>query len=211
MTEVDRLFEQYISEHRAGGEAAPWAYLEQVEGTDREELAALLDAYLARAPGQEWDAEAFAGSPASQLAEHLSRALNGEAGLWPVMLPRARERAKIERSQVAKRLAAALGVGEREEKVRNYYHDMEYGLIPASGVSERVLDALGEIVGVAAETIRNAGRALGPGQAPAAGTAFARTAIADERYEPAPPSVAPASAAAADEPWDEVDELFRGG
>ncbi len=127
------------------------------------------------------------------------------------MLPRARERAKIERSQVAKRLAAALGVGEREEKVRNYYHDMEYGLIPASGVSERVLDALGEIVGVAAETIRNAGRALGPGQAPAAGTAFARTAIADESYAAAKPMAAPATEMQADEPWDEVDQLFRGG
>ncbi len=57
MTEVDRLFESYINEHRAGGEAQPWAYLEQVEGADREELAALLDAYLARAPGAEWDAK----------------------------------------------------------------------------------------------------------------------------------------------------------
>ena len=211
MTEVDRLFESYINEHRAGGEAQPWAYLEQVEGADREELAALLDAYLARAPGAEWDEQAFADSPAPRLAEQMSRALSGEAGLWPVMLPRARERSKIERSQVASRLAAALGVAKSEEKVRNYYHDMEYGLIPASGVSQRVLDALGEIVGVAAETIRSAGRTLGTGQAPAAGPAFARTTVADQSYATAKPMAAPAPEMEADEPWDEVDQLFRGG
>src|SRR4051812_25425418 len=62
MTDVDRLLREYIEEHRAGGEADPLAYVERLEGTDRAELEALIDAYLARAPGRDWDPEAYRGS-----------------------------------------------------------------------------------------------------------------------------------------------------
>src|SRR5437667_88545 len=53
MTDVDRLLREYIEEHRAGGEADPLAYVERLEGTDRAELEALIDAYLARAPARD--------------------------------------------------------------------------------------------------------------------------------------------------------------
>ncbi len=77
MTDVDRLLEQYIQQHRSGGDASPRPYLDQLEGTDRAELATLIDAYLARAPGREWDPEAYAGSPAEQLVSSLSESLEG--------------------------------------------------------------------------------------------------------------------------------------
>ena len=96
---------------------------------------------------------------------------------------------------------------DREDKVAGYYHQMEQGLLPAAGVSDRVLEALGRIVGETAQALREAGSALrppseGPAAAPAA--AFARRAYA----EAAPPPEAPAAQEAE---WDEVDELFRGG
>ena len=80
------------------------------------------------------------------------------------------------------RLAAALGVGDRKDKVAGYYHEMEQGLLPARGVSDRVLDALGRIVGETAQSLRDAGRALAPsGEGPAAApaAAFARPAYAE--------------------------------
>lgn len=90
---------------------------------------------------------------------------------------------------------------------------MEQGLLPADGVSDRVLGAIADIVGASTETLRRAGDAITPPPAgPTEQTAFARTALPDPAYEaadaeavPAGPPEHPADA------WDEVDELFRGG
>src|SRR5205814_651527 len=102
-----------------------------------------------------------------------------------------------------------LGVGNRPEKVAAYYHQMEQGLLPASGVADRVLEALGQLVGESAEALRDAGKALQPpGDAatpPAA--AFARHAYSDAGMESPGTTAEPAQPAE----WDEVDELFRGG
>ena len=115
MADVERLLSEYIAEHRAGGDADPRRYLERVEGLDRAELQALIDAYLQRAPGRAWDPEAFAGSSASILADRLARAVAGQAGMWPVVLPRLRERAQVMREDIARRLAEALGVAGFEQ------------------------------------------------------------------------------------------------
>lgn len=213
MSEVDRLFERYIDEHRAGGEADPWAFLGQVEGVDRAELAALIDSYLARAPGAEWDPEGFKGSAAERLTESLDRSLRGQAGLWPAILPRLRERARVNRTELAKRLTTSLALKPAQQpKVAEYYHQMEQGLIPARGVSDKVLDALAGIVGVGAAGIRRAGEPFGEPAPPAAGAAYARTAEPSPKYaaDRAPGAERP-DARAGEPGWDEVDELFRGG
>src|SRR5690242_738873 len=79
MPDVDELLKQYIEDHRAGGEADPRGYLAQVEGTDRSELAALIDAYLVRSPGQPWDEGAYTGSPAERVVESLRESLAGSS------------------------------------------------------------------------------------------------------------------------------------
>ena len=123
------------------------------------------------------------------------------------MLPRLRDRAGLKRSALVDRLAAALGVEDRREKVAGYYHEMEQGLLPAAGVSDRVLEALGRIVGETAQALRDAGRALTPsGEGPAApAAAFARRAYAEPAGAPSPGTQPPPAGE-----WDEVDELFRG-
>src|SRR5215213_3287884 len=114
MSDVDRLLGEYIAAHRAGQTADPAAYLARAPSDeDREELAALIDGYLARAPRRRWDPDAFHGSSAERVAEGLERAIGGAAGLWPVELPRLRERAQIRRTELVARLTSALGVGER--------------------------------------------------------------------------------------------------
>ena len=175
MADVDQLLKQYIEEHRAGGEADPLAYLEQVEGTDRKELAALIDAYLIRSPGQPWDEQAYRGSPAERLVESLHESLAGESGSWPVLLPQLRNKARIKREQLVNRLATALGVAGREEKVAYYYNQMEHGRLSPGGVSDRVLEALAGIVDTTTDVLRRAGQAVSSQQADAEAV-FARVA-----------------------------------
>jgi hypothetical protein len=212
MTDIDRLLSEYIAEHRSGGDAEPGGYLEQVEGSDRAELAALIDAYLARSPGQPWDEEAFKGSAAEQLVDSLSESLTGESGTWPVLLPRLRHQAKIKREQLVERLADALGVAGREEKVAYYYNQMEHGRLRPQGVSDRVLDALAALVHTTRDALRRAGEGMQKPEEPE-NMAFTRLAppppaeYADAEME----SPAPAAERSAGAEIDEVDELFLGG
>ncbi len=110
-----------------------------------------------------------------------------------------------------KRLADALGAAGKEKKVERYYHEMEQGMLPAKGVSNRVLDAIGSIVGASGEALRRAGAAFPPGPPPTEGAALARTATPDEEYD-SESSGAPAPASPAERTeMDEVDKLFTGG
>ena len=109
----------------------------------------------------------------------------------------------MRRSDLVTQLAAALDLPGREEKVGAYYHAMEQGTLPSAGVSQRVLEALGRLVGESADVLRRAGEAT---SAPPAGgaPAFARKASA--------PAAAPATRARVQRPArDEVDELFTSG
>ena len=206
MTDVERLFAGYKEAHQSGGEADPQPFLDQVVGTERDELAALIDAYLERVPRRGFDAAAFRDSPATAVADSVARTLSGVAGLWPVLLPRLRNQARIKRADLVAELAARLGAQSQKEKVASYYHEMEQGLLPASGVSDTVLDALGKIVGYGKDALRRAGEMPAPGEPPPEpGAVFARTTRRGDAVEEAP-TMPPAP-----EEWDEVDRLFRGG
>ena len=75
MSDVDRLLADYIAEHRAGGEADPGTYLARASAAERAELAALIDAYLARAPRQPFDQAAL---PRLDRGAHRRRARTGD-------------------------------------------------------------------------------------------------------------------------------------
>ncbi|MEA2332286.1 MAG: hypothetical protein QOH58_2424 [Thermoleophilaceae bacterium] len=207
MTDVERLLAEYKEAHRADGAPAdPRPYLARASGPDRAALGALIDAYLARAPRRSFDAARFRDSAAAPMAESLQRALSGSGGLWPALLPRLRNQARLRRAELVSELAARLGAQSQTEKVAAYYHQMEQGLLPATGVSDTVLEALGRIIGYSREALRRAGElpAPGAGAGPEPGAVFARTRRADsEPAEPAPE--------AAERHWDAVDRLFRGG
>ncbi len=177
-----------------------------MSGTDRAELEALLDGYLARAPRREFDRAAFSASPAARaVADALGRSLAGSSGTWPAVLPRLRDRARLRRAEVVSRLAVSLGAGDREAKVAGYYHAMEQGTLPAAGVSDRVLEALGRIVGESASALRAAGAAMtGPPSPPEPVRSFARVASLRDR------SAEPRRRAAPVPARDEIDELFTG-
>ena len=219
MADVETLFRAYVEEHRSGGEADPREYLARLEGVDRSELAALIDAYLQRAPARAWDPAAFAGSAAERATERIAAGWEEAQEAWQTLLPTLRDRARIKRAELVARLAAALGVEDQTAKVAAYYHQMEHGQLPSEGVSNRVLEALSTIVGESAERLRAAGSALGHGgdqRQVRESLAFARRAVSDPRYAepeaPAQPASAEAAAAPAEAPEpDLVDELFTGG
>lgn len=220
MSTVDDLLRQYIAEQRAGSAPDPHVYLERVEGAERAELAALIDGVLSRAPRAAWNREAFEQSAAKGIADSLARSLGGVSGLWPSLLPRLRHEARMKRAELVRTLAERLGFPADEERVGEYYHRMETGQLPPAGVSQRVLEALGSILGETADALREAGRTIapsGPGAIP--DVTFARTASPDPGWgEPAmgPPDDEPQTRAAAmpngsgREP-DELDRLFLAG
>ena len=209
MSDVDRLFDEYVEEHRAGGEADPRSFLARASPDDRPELAALIDGYLMRMPRREVELEKFRGTPAERTVDELERVLAGQGGLWPALLPRLRDRIGLKRSELVRHLAESLGVADKTEKVAAYYHEMEQGMLPEHGVADQVLQALGSLVGESAEALREAGRAIRPPSESAtpAAAAFARRAEAEAGM----PS--PGTTAESPEPalWDTVDQLFRGG
>lgn len=209
MPDAYELLQQYIALHRSGAEADPRDWLERVEGPDRAKLAGLIDAYLARAPMRAWDPEAFGRSGLADFAERVNDTLYSESGTWPVVLPSLRAKARLKRSDLVERLAAALGAQDKQAKVGSYYHEMESGDLPSEGVNDKVLEALGSILGQSAEGLRRAGRAIGSAATPAGepGAAFARTAQQRVESMEMPAPVSPGQTA---EP-DEVDRLFRGG
>src|SRR4051794_18213145 len=162
MVTSEQLLRDFMAHHRAGDDPDPRDYVQRVPAPDRMELAALIDHYLASRPRQSWDEAAFQASPAHAVVQGLERSLGAEAGTWSSLLPQLRNALQLRRAEIVSRLAEALGVPDREDKVRGYYHEMEQGLLPPEGVSARVLVALAGILRTDADALRHAGRALRP-------------------------------------------------
>jgi hypothetical protein len=208
MTQVDELLREYKQAHRAGS-GDPRPFLSRAPAADRAVLAALIEGYLEDAPRREFDREEFLESAAAPVAEGVQRSLAGAGGLWPALLPRLRAQARVKRADLVRELAARLGAESQQDKVAGYYHEMEQGLLPAEGVSDTVLEALGKIVGVAAESLRKAGSLPAPGPPRMdEATVFTRRALAAADVA-APPMAAQTVEDEAEE-WDEIDRLFRG-
>jgi hypothetical protein len=211
MAEVDRLFGEYIEQHLAGARPNPRDFTDQLAGEQREELVDLIDLYLLDAPSEPWDATAFRDSPEARALEGFERALRGQAGLLPGILPRLRDRAKLRRDQVVAALAEKVGASGKEDKVAAYYHQLEFGDLPATGVKKQVFEALGSILGVSGAALRRAGESLAPsggtGEEEAVHARFARP---DEEYVSESIDQSSPDLVLKERAWDEVDELFRG-
>lgn len=212
----DELLAGFAAELEGGGAADPREWISRAAPGARQKLAAAIDHYLMTAPRRAWDPDAYESSIAKVAVDRVYESIDGVSGSWPELLPALRNRARIKRSELVERLAEVLGVGTagaQIEKVGGYYNRMEHGLLPAEGVSGRVLDALAQIVGASAEVIARAGGGAAPsiGEADAASPpVYAR--LADAGADPAAEAKlrdsAPGSAEAA---RDEIDELFTAG
>ena len=221
MADVDAIFRDFARSFEGDRSTDPRPYLERVDAVDREELRLRIEAFLERAPRREWDRDSFAASLAERAVAAASPEIDAPAAEdaegWPQLLPALRDAARLKRTEVVERLAGALGFPQAEDRVATYLHRMEMGALPSQGVSTRVLEALGSILGSSAEALRRAGEA-GEGGGPSGGEVFARRGgpaggIASSDADPAEiayESVADAMRDDRPEP-DELDRLFTGG
>ena len=209
MASVDETLSAFIEAWNAGQRPDVDEYLERAPAPEREELAGLIRAFLEEAPVPAYSEETLAAIKSEPAARKAAALLDDEEGLWPALLPRLRHRMKLKREEVVAQLAELLGVGANAQKVRAYYHEMESGTLDPEGVSRRVLDALGRILGVSAGELEEGGRFeptdLG------LGAAWMRPVDIRMASHLAAESLAYDSPGGAPEEWDEVDRLFRGG
>ncbi|MGK2955855.1 MAG: hypothetical protein ACSLFI_09335 [Solirubrobacterales bacterium] len=209
MDSVDSAFEAYIEAFKAG-DVDPNPFFERVDASERPQLEFLIDAFLEEAPVPEFSELAFESSGARELANSLIAGIGGRSGQWPVLLPRLRNEAKLSREEVMSGLATALGAeGEEVEKVGDYYHDMEWGSLPAKGVTGQVLEALAKIYRTSAETLREAGQQLGPESPRQSGLIFARQPSDVVYQEISDADRGPVSRES--DPPDRIDQLFTAG
>lgn len=170
MDRVDQRYKQFCERFEQDASTDPATFMDDLEPVERSELAALIEHFLAAAPPRPWDSERFAGSPAEGAVGRAMSELGLDPGgvdaepvdPWSAFLPGLRNKAEIKRETLVERLAGALGLPGSVERVRFYYHHMERGTLPAEGVSPRVLDKLGEILGVSPDRLRRSGAAQDP-------------------------------------------------
>ncbi|MEO7197948.1 MAG: hypothetical protein ABIZ50_05695 [Solirubrobacterales bacterium] len=223
MADLQKLLGEFAEALEAGRSPDPAEWLGRVDGEERQKLGAMIDRYLMTAPRRTWDPAEYEHSLAKLAVDQVYESLEGASGSWPELLPRLRNRARVKRSELVERLAAALEVGTGQpqlEKVGGYYHRMEHGLLPARGVSARVIEALASIVGEDPDAIRRAGEGAVAGGA-SESLLFARmagppvpAALSDADEAP-PEELSDATRAGRVGPparqRDEIDELFTGG
>jgi hypothetical protein len=208
MTETDRLLSEFMDAWNAGRRPRVQDYLARAPDDARAELGEQLTTFLEYAPTPSYDEATMQELMAKPAVVAAAAAFESEAGLWPALLPRLREQARLTVGDVARRLTEALGLAGREAKAEQYLEQMESGTLDPGGVSRRVLEALGRILRVDPGDLDRAG-AFGvaepapallrsePGTAPSVAHL---EVLADALATPAP-----------GEEWDEVDRLFRGG
>jgi hypothetical protein len=159
---VDHLIEQYAAAWNAG-RPDPMPFLEEVSGPEREALEKRIDLFLMTAPPRKWDADEFATSRAAEITDRLVEASRCPSGAWPEVLPALMSENRLLREQVVAELAGEIGAESPDEieQVGDYFHRMTWGTLDSSGVSDRVLEALGRILKTSAGALREAGMSLG--------------------------------------------------
>jgi len=207
MISIEQLFDQYTEAFRSG-DKDPRPFLRAAPEEERDELSRLIELFLMRADPQEWDADAFAGSDAERLTERVLPGILAPDPGWSEMLPALRMEQRKTRGQISRMLARALHAkgSKEEEKVHDYYHDMEHGNLRPQGVSRQVLDSLAEIYGTTVEALRRAGDRTVP-MGDADGQVFARmVSSADKNFGQDSPDDSGFSRISGKPDW--IDRLF---
>lgn len=192
---LDELYDGYVAAFRSG-RTDPTPFTSQLEGEDRAELETLIELFLDQEPPKEFDEAAYRDSFSARMSSEVAASLAGTSGQLPLVLVQLRKQQQILVGDVQEQLAEALGAQSEFEKelVGDYYHQLEYGTLPARPVSDRVFDALAKIYRTSAERLRAAGEALGPQPDHFGGPVYAR--VVGQQAVPGQASPAPDSSMA---------------
>jgi hypothetical protein len=180
---VEELFGEYATAYARGERPHAHDFLTRAGGHS-DELANLIDSFLARAP---------APQPDEQTVELFEAWQAGESPLLRLRTARG-----MTRDAVVAALVRTLGLdANKKEKVRRYYHELESGLLEPGRVDGRVWDALAVMLGARVADLL-AWRLRQP-EIPAAAFARASQPVTAAMRAPEPPG----------EPEeDEIDQLF---
>jgi hypothetical protein len=188
------LFERFV-EQRASGGQADVSELVAEAGDQGEVLAAMIAAYLATQPTAQPDS--------AEVTAFASRPELDPPRPWQELLPALRQQARLNRTELVRRLAALLGVKGSESQVGGYLHELESGLLEPARVRPAVVAALASIFAVPA-TLLETSRRL-PGLPPS------EQAIVFSRVAGIEASAAMAMLDYEPPPDPRVDDLFTGG
>jgi hypothetical protein len=196
MSAVEERFEAFTSAWERGENPDPASVIADAPVDERAALGGMIAVYLAANPRTDIPEEVVAARAADPASEPPLA--------WPELLPELRQRARVTRSALVTRLAAALGFPAATEQVEEHVHGLETGALPAGRVKPAVVAALASILEVP-ESLLEAGRRLSrPGVQPAAMAAFSRAERARAAAAPAEElGTAPART-------PEIDDLFTG-
>jgi hypothetical protein len=183
---VDELFDEYAAAYVRGERPAASEFLARAGG-EADELAGLIDAFLARAPAPAPDETTVALFEAWQ------------AGESPLL--RLRTARGLKRETVVATIVRALGLNsQKEAKVSRYYHELESGVLDPNRVDRRLWDVLANALGARVGDLA----AWRPRPMEFQAPAFARTSMTMSSID-AP--TAPDTAAESQD--DEIDRLFN--
>lgn len=210
MTDVDRLLSEFIDAWNAGERPRIDDYLARAPAAQQDELAGALGDWLVVAPTPAYDEHARRAIRAEPALRAALAAVQAEAGGWPELLPRLRERAGLSARALAARLTTAFELAGEEKRAETYLHRMERGELDPARVSRRLLDALGAVLGVSGVQLRRAGGLGSPAAAPAHAL-FRAERDSAARFEDELDALSRAALSPAPKPMDELDRLFCGG
>jgi transcriptional regulator with XRE-family HTH domain len=216
MSESERILNDFIDAWNAGRRPRALDYLRRVEaGVERDELAGQIAAWLEVAPAPPLDAAARAAVRAEPEVDGILGRAGAAGGMWPELLPRLRERAGLSVGDVADALVERFGLASGDApRAAGYLERMESGELEPARVSRRLLDALGELLGVSAASIAEAARLGGGMRTAAAGGPLLRSdGAVDESLLRDIEALSRAGLTPGPDPAaaDELDRLFRGG
>ncbi len=180
---VDELFGEYASAYARGERPQAHEFLARA-GEQVDELASLIDAFLASAP---------VPAPDEQSVELFEAWQAGESPLLRLRTARG-----VTLDAVVAALVWTLGLDEKKkEKVSRYYHELESGLLEPDRVDRRVWDVLAETLEARVADLL----AWRPRQPEFPAPAFSRASQ--------PMMAALRAPEGSEEPEDEIDRLFR--
>src|SRR5215212_349349 len=148
MTDVAHILGEFIAAWNAGQRPRLDAYLDRVPAEDQDELADQIQTFLMIAPEPDYDEKSWAEMSSHPSVAHVAAA-SMEPEPWPSLLPRLRARVGLTIAQVVENLKVS---GDRA-KAERLLAQMESGELDPRRPSRTLLERLGRILGVSAQTL----------------------------------------------------------
>ena len=211
---VSSAFDEYVDAFRSG-HGDPEPFLNRFEGRERQELMLLIEAFIETGPVSNPDP---ADPRFESVFEKVLAEVDGPSGGLSELLATLRQKAGKTQAAVVAALSKSIQATPAEaEKIDEYYHQLEWGSLPASGLNDKLYSMLGKILQADPESLKEAARSPGSRYGAPSGPIFARSLDKTKRNDDA--SIAPAFGMSfAKESLDEVpvrpdriDRLFTGG